>query len=88
MTPIRLTAEEVRELDEIRLDKQITEITLNLHINFVNNRLAELSRQNDLWWKRLRLQHELDPECEYTIDTSGLAAVIVEVQKPPETTGD
>ena len=51
--PIKLTASQIREMDETSIDKEANELTLKVALGFHANRSNELRKRERKWWDAL-----------------------------------
>ena len=73
----QLTAKQIKELDEITLNKRAQELTLRVALNYHANMLATIEQKRKMWWKELGEIHNLDLEnIQYKVET--FSACIVE----------
>lgn len=80
MTPIPLTASQIREMDETGFDKEANDKTLLVAVGFHSNRAHELAKQERKWWDALAEIHGLDIRNQnYTVRKVAGEVAIVEV---------
>ena len=75
-----LSAHQINFLDEIQLDREATEATLNVSLNFHTNRMNELAKKNKDLWKELTEIHNLDPTKLYKVISKDGVVQIIEIE--------
>ena len=76
-----LTAEQIRQLDEIKADTVGAERTLQVALNFYSNATNEIYKRRVSFWRELGEIHNLDDEREYTIRYASGQHEIVETEE-------
>jgi len=74
---MKLNAQEIKELDEIRTDESAVNAALNVALNFYTNRANELAKAKREWWEKLGEKHGFEPEAGYTVKKVDGALAIV-----------
>ena len=64
---MKLTAKQIKNFDEISLDRQSSMETLEIALNFHSNRVNELIKQEKAQWEELFETHNLDRSVKYTV---------------------
>lgn len=83
MTPIPLTASQIREIDEISTDKLTNDETLKVALTFHSNRANELKKRERRWWEGLGEIHGLEIESKpYAMERIEGRPCIVEKEVP------
>jgi hypothetical protein len=78
MTPIALTAEQIKFLDEVNADKEAVDKTLLIAMTYHSNRINEtLKRERELWRNLIDTYH-LPGNVSYKIEHQLGGPVIVE----------
>jgi hypothetical protein len=67
----RLTAKDLKEIDEIHLDKQSVENTFKTAMYYHSNRVNELIKKERKWWDDLIERFGLDKTIPWTINRAG-----------------
>jgi len=80
MQIIKLSASQIREMDERNYDKYGLKKLLEVAMQFHANRTAELVKSQIKWWDEIIAQHDLDPEIEWAINRTEGAVCIVEAE--------
>ena len=76
---IKLTASQINHMDEIHFDKQAVENVLKIATSHATNRLNELMKAEEKWWKELALVHDLDLyDNKYVVDRINGTIVVVD----------
>ena len=60
MTKIKLTASQIRQLDEWHRDDTAADASLEIAINFHSNKRAEMDKEKLEWWGDIAKTHGLD----------------------------
>lgn len=76
-----LTAEQIRQLDEIQADAAGAERTLRVALNFYANATNEIYKRRVSFWRELGEIHNLDDEREYTVRYASGQHEIVETEE-------
>lgn len=76
-----LTAEQIRQLDEIQADAAGAERTLRVALKFHSNATNEIYKRRVSFWRELGEIHNLDDEREYTIRYASGQHEIVETEE-------
>lgn len=71
-----LTAKQIKEMDEIRIDKQAIENTLRVALNYHANSMNSNLKKSNEWWKELTEIHKIDKDKEWYVDTKSLILCI------------
>lgn len=79
-----LTAKQIKEIDEISLDKKTTDETLTVAMNFHANRMNRLLKKEKAWWEDMKELHSLDPYKKWMVDFQGPIICIREKTKEDE----
>jgi phosphoribosylaminoimidazole-succinocarboxamide synthase len=84
MTPIPLTADQIRTLDEQRFDEEANENTLRVALQYHSNHRSELQKQRLEFWTDLGAAHGLDmvDKVYETKHIDGQVCVVEQVEKP------
>lgn len=78
MKPIPLTAHQIEWMDEINADRLAQEMVFKIAINATANRLNELAKENQKFWRELEEIHGLDLDLyRYEANKIGNKACIV-----------
>jgi hypothetical protein len=74
---MKLNAQEIKELDEIRTDESAVNAMLEVALNFYTNRANELAKSTREWWERLGEKHGFEPAAGYSVKkVDGLLAIV------------
>lgn len=77
-----LTADEIKEIDEIRADTEGVEKALRVATNYAANRYAQLYKDEKDWWEKLAAKHGLDLKNKhYSIKRVNGCSAIVEIDE-------
>ena len=77
---MKLNAQEIKELDEIRTDETAAKAMLEIALNFYTNRANELDKARREWWKKLGEKHGFEPEAGYNVKKVDGAFVILKIE--------
>ncbi len=55
-----LTARQIKEIDEVTLDENALNTTLNVALTFHANRMHEVTKRKDAWWEEQAEIHGFD----------------------------
>lgn len=55
-----LTAKQIKDLDEISIDRKTADATLNIALTFHSNCLNEVEKRAKQWWDEIIELHDLD----------------------------
>ncbi len=76
----KITAEEIRQLDEISLDVEMSDKTLAVALQHHSNWNNELIKKRQTWWKEAAKKYNLDLDKHaYKVDATGTEVKIVKV---------
>lgn len=78
---IELTPKQLKEIDEIHLDKAAADSTLNIALTYHSNRLNTIRKQEKDWWEDLMEIYNLDRNKTWMIDKS---ASIIHIREKTE----
>ena len=81
---MKLTASQIRTLDELEADDGAAQRTLLVALNFHVNTVSRLRKEKREMWKELAEAHELDPDKDWTMKLVEGAMSIVEKEKEEE----
>jgi hypothetical protein len=68
MTQIELTPKQIKEIDEIRMDKDANNQTLNIALSYHSNRQTRIRKKEKAWWDDMIQTHDLDPSTQWMVD--------------------
>lgn len=63
-----LTAEQIRQLDEIEADIQAAKKTLRVALNYHSNMINQIHKRKVEFWRELNQIHNLDDNKRYTVN--------------------
>ena len=75
---MKLTAKQIKCLDEFMADKVAIDVTLNVALTYHSNRLNEITKVEKEFWEELHEIHGLDRGKTYGIKKSGGAMQVFE----------
>lgn len=76
-----LTAEQIRQLDEIEADTAATEKTLQVALNYHSNTMNQIHKRTTAFQRELVEIHNLDPQRTYVIKYAAGRHEIVEAEE-------
>lgn len=76
-----LTPKQIKEIDEIMLDKNVTDNTLNVALNYHSNRMNSLIKKEKEWWDDVTNIYNLDRNKKWRVNFNGPVILIEEVPK-------
>ena len=79
VTMYALSAKQIREIDEIKLDQQSTDATLHIALNYHSNRMNSLRKREKEWWDDITEFYKLDSDKKWRANFNGPIACIEEV---------
>jgi len=81
MSKIKLSASQIREMDERYYDKMGQKSALEIAMQYHANRISEIKKDEAKWWDEVIAQHDLDPLKKWETDRIEGAVCIVAVEK-------
>ena len=79
MDPIKLTAKQIEFWEEFAADNEGARAVIDRAFRFYANRMNELRKQKDQWYKEFRALHNLDAELQIRVTQRNGVVVVVEV---------
>lgn len=74
----RLTAAQAQHFDEIRFDKQATNNTLHIALQYHSNKIAEINADEKTLWEELSVVHGFDLHSSLEVKKIDGAVYVVE----------
>lgn len=78
MTKIPLTASQIKTLDEVNIDRKAVQDTLNIALQFHTNRVNELDKAEQAFWRDIIKTHNLDGSVAWKTDRADGTVVVTE----------
>ena len=76
-----ITADEIKHIDEIIIDKQAVENTLKVALTYHSNRVNELIKEEQKWWTAMSDKYGFDLAIAYVIKRENTRIVIVKKEE-------
>jgi CXXX repeat modification system protein len=76
-----LTPKQLKEIDEITLDKISAEATLKIALTYHSNRINKIKKQEKEWWEDMAEVYKLDKSKNWYINFTGPIICIEEKQE-------
>jgi len=80
----KLTAKQIKEIDEIAAERRAHENLYNQAINYHTNRLIEIERLEHEWWKEMAEIHGFDLRQKHEVNKQGAFVVIRKLEQENE----
>jgi hypothetical protein len=76
MKPIELTADEIKEFDDVNAERLATDHTLKIALGHHGNRMEQHHRTMHDWWERMAGRHSFTLDVVYEVTRVGAKMVI------------
>ncbi len=73
-----LTPKQLKEIDEITLDKLSADGTLKIALAYHSNRINEIKKQEKAWWDNMAEVYKLDKDKKWNVNFTGPVICIEE----------
>ena len=79
-TRMELTPRQIKNIDEIRVDKAAVDSTLEVALQFHSNLINKLTRDEEAWWQEMAEYHKFSRDTGWRIKRGDGVVCIVPIE--------